>query len=201
MPNVFNNILVASQLEEAVINTLVKWLPTYLREVERQLDVPIQSTPEPEHFTNRNSFDFLPGEKFPKVVAISPGLSGSPTANGTGQYRATWRMGVGAAIAANSEPLANQWVKIYGAAIRSIMLNYPSLDGLAEAVRWEDELYEDLPISNQNQLFKSAAVYFSIDCNNVVTRWSGPTSPDEDPYAYGIVEKVIIDIEKVEIDA
>jgi hypothetical protein len=198
---VFNSILVASQLEQAVIDLLVKWMPTYLREVERQVGIEVNSTPIPEHYSNRNSFDVLPGEKFPKIVAISPGLGNPPISNGTGQYRAVWRMGVGAAIAADSEPLANQWAKIYGAAIRAIMINYPSLGGLAEAVRWEDELYEDIPIPNQNQLFKSAGVFFTIDCNNVVTRWSGPETPDEDPYAYGIVERVIIDLEKVDIDA
>lgn len=198
---VFNTILVASQLEEATLETLQRWIPTYLREVERQLGVVINSTPVPALFTNRNSFDVLPGEKFPKVCAISPGLENTPTMNGTGQYRATWRMGVGAAIAADTEPQGNQWAKIYGAAIRAIMLNYPSLGGLAEAVRWEDELYEDLAIPNQNQLFKTAGVYFTIDCNNVATRWSGPETPDEEPYAYGIVEKVIIDLEKVDVDA
>lgn len=199
--SVFNTLLTASQLEQATIDTLVKWLPTWLREVERQLGVEVTSTPVPEHFSNRNSFDVLPGEKFPKIVAISPGLADTPLSDGNGRYRAVWRMGVGAAIAAETEPQANQWAKVYGAAIRGIMLGYPSLGGIAEAVRWIDELYEDLPIPNQNQLFKTAGVYFTIDCNDVVTRWSGPDNPNEEPYAYGIVEKVIIDLEKVPIEA
>jgi hypothetical protein len=197
--SVFGNILTASRIEENAIQTLVTWVPTYLREVERQLGVEIGSTPVPEHFSNRNSFDYLPGEKYPKVVAISPGLANRPEANGGGQYRALWRLGIGTVLAAQDEVVANLWAKTYGAAIRKIFIDKQSLGGIATAIRWEDEEYPDLPIAVQNQLFKAAAVYFTVDCEDVATKWSGPTSPDEEPYAYGIVERVIIDIEKIPI--
>jgi hypothetical protein len=198
---VFGDILIASQIEEAAINQLQIWIPTYLREIERQLEIAIGSTPTPEHFSNRNSLDMLAGEKFPKVIVISPGLDGAPLADGSGVYSARWQLGVGSIIAANSEPLANMQSKIYGAACRKIMIDKPSLGGLARAITWEDEQYEDLPVPNQNMLLKSAVVYFSVDCQNVSTRWSGPDHPDEDPYAYGRVEHIIIDLEKVAIDA
>jgi hypothetical protein len=197
---VFNDILVASQIEEATIDQLVKWLPTYLREIEGQLEITVGSTPVPVHFSNRNSLDMLAGEKFPKVIVIAPGLDGAPEANGSGVYSARWQLGIGSIIAANSEPLANMQSKIYAAACRAIMLNYQSLGGLALAISWVDEQYEDLPVPNQNMLLKSAVVYFSVDCQNVATKWSGPQNPDEDPYAYGIVEHVIIDIEKLPIE-
>jgi len=198
--SVFNNILVASEIEKGAIDTLVKWLPTYLREVERQLDIEINSIPRPEHFSNRNSFDINPGEKYPKVVCISPGLAGPPLANGKGQYSAVWRLGVGIALGATDEAVANMWAKAYGAACRAIMLNYQSLGGLANSIRWEDETYEDLPVSVQNMLFRAASIFFLVDCENVVTKWSGPENPDEDPYAYGIAESVIIDIVKVPVE-
>jgi hypothetical protein len=199
--NVFSNMLVGSQLEEAAIKQMVTWIPTYLRELESRLGIEINSVPRPEHFSNRNSFDYQPGEKYPKVVAITPGLSGAPVADGAGMYRATWRLGVGVVLASTDEVQANLWVKVYGAAIRQIFLDKPSLGGLAAATRWEDEEYPDLPIANQNQLFKAAAVYFTVDCNNVATKWSGPDNPDEDPYNYGEVQSVFIDLVKVATDA
>lgn len=196
---VFGDVLVASQIEEAGIATLVKWMPTYIREIERQLGLEVGNIPYPEHFSNRNSFDYLPGEKYPKVVVISPGLDGEPLANGNGQYAARWRLGVGAVIAATDEVVANLWSKVYGAAIREIFINKQSLGGLARAISWVDEEYPDLPISQQNQLFKAAAVYFQVDCQNVATKWGGPEMPDSEPYAYGIAETVIIDLEKLPI--
>jgi hypothetical protein len=198
---VFKEILVASQIEEAALNQLQMWLPTYLREIERQLEIQVGSTPIPEHFSNRNSLDMLPGEKFPKIIAISPGLDTSPLADGQGVYSARWQLGVGCMIAANNEPLGNMQSKIYGAACRKIMIDKPSLGGLARAITWMDEQYEDLPIPNQNMLLKTAVITFQVDCQNVSTRWSGPDHPDDEPYAYGRVEHVIIDLEKVAIDA
>jgi hypothetical protein len=29
-----------------------------------------------------------------------------------------------------------------------------------------------------------------------VTKWAGPAEPDEEPYGFGLVEKIIIDIVK-----
>lgn len=198
---VFKNILVASQIEEATLNQLQVWTPTYLREVERQLGIALEQIPRPALYSNRNSFDYEPGERFPKVIAISPGLADTPIADGGGIYRATWRLGIGVALGATTEPVGNMWAKCYAAAIRKIMIDKPSLGGIAVATRWEDEVYEDLAIPDPNMLFKSASVFFSVDCNNVSTKWSGPENPDEDPYAWGRVEHVIIDLEKVAVDA
>lgn len=193
---VFKDILVASRLEEATINQLVKWIPTYIREVERQLEIPIGAIPYPKYYTNRNSFDIVPGEDFPKVVVISPGVQGSPRAKGDGQYMATWSLGIGVGVAAETEPIANMLAKIYGAAVRAIMVHKQSLGGIAQVITWVDETYDDLPITSQNQLYKAAALYFNVECENVVTKWAGPEEPDEEPYAYGHVEKIIIDIIK-----
>ena len=198
---VFKDILVGSQIEEATINQLKKWLPTYLREIERQLGLPVGDIPPPHHYGNRNSFDAIAGEDFPKVIVISPGLAGPPIAKGDGQYRAVWRLGVGVGVAAKTEEAGNEMVKIYGAAVRAIMLHKQSLGGLAQAINWEDESYDDLPIASQNQLYKGAALYFAIDCEDVVTKWAGPETPDDELYAYGRAEHIYIDIEKLPVRA
>jgi hypothetical protein len=197
--SVFKHILVASKVEEAVIDTLVKWLPTYVREVERQLGLDVGVVDTPAYYTNRNSFDVQAGEPFPRVVVVSPGLAGAPLANGAGQYRATWRVGAGVAIAASTELRANLEAKVYGAAVRSILLHKQSLGGLANSVRWIDESYDDLPIPSQSKLYKAAGVYFEVDCEDVVTKWAGPEKPDDEPYAYGTAQSVIIDIVKIPV--
>jgi hypothetical protein len=198
---VFKDILVASSIEEAVINQLVKWLPTYVREIERQLELPIGQIPYPRHYSNRNSFDIIPGEDFPKVIVISPGLAEQPIAKGDGQYIAAWRLGVGVGLAADTEAEANMLAKIYGAAVRAIMVHKQSLGGISQVTRWIEEQYDDLPIPSQNQLYKAAAVYFMLECENVVTKWAGPEIPDDEPYVYGRVEKVIVEIIKEPLDA
>lgn len=198
--SVFERILVASQVEEAVINTLQKWFPTYLREIERQTGLMVGTLPPPRNYTNRNSFDAEVGEKdLPKVVVISPGLLDAPLAIGQGRYRAIWRLGVGVAISASDEPTANMLVKSFGAAVRAILLQQQNLDGSVSAianVTWIDESYEDLPIPDQIMLYKAAAVYFVIDVEDVVTRRVGPDEPTVPPLVYGEVQEVDITLDK-----
>lgn len=202
MPNaVFKDILVASDIEEATILQLTNFLPTYIREIEKQKELPIGKIPYPKHYSNRNSFDIVPGESFPKVIVISPGLAGEPIAKGDGQYIAQWRLGVGVGFAATTEKEANMGCKVIGAAVRAIMVHKQSLGGIAQVIRWVDEGYDDLPIPAQNQLYKAATLYFVVDCENVVTKWAGPDQPDQEPYDYGKVEKVIVDLVKEPIDA
>lgn len=197
--DVFKRIIVASSIEQAVVNTLQTWYPTYLREVENQLGLPVGGLSAPRSYTTRTTFSAIPAEEQPKAVVISPGLAGPPQAKGSGQIRAVWRVGVGVACAAPTEEEADQIVKVHGAAVRAIMLQQQQLDGsipgIAEIV-WNDEGYVDVPIPNPIVLYKAASLFFNIDIDNVVTKWAGPDHPDSDPYAWGIADTVTIDLEK-----
>jgi hypothetical protein len=180
--SVFGEIMVASQVEYAVRDLLMKWFPTYIREMERQTDWQGDPLPIPRNYTHRNEFDALPGEELPKVVVISPGLIGRPLhPEGAGYYRAVWHLGVGVATAAETEEEADRKVKMYGAAARGILVQNQSVDGLAIAVYWLDEKYDDLPIQNQFANYKAANIFFGIEVESAVNRWLGPDEPDEGP--------------------
>src|SRR5215831_3665108 len=125
---IFQQILVASQIEEAVIHTLQMWFPTYIAEVARQLGISHNSLPQPQNYTNRNSFDTEKGEKVPKIVVLAPGLMGAPMQQGGGTYAATWRLGVGVAASGKDEQSANLRVKSYAAMARAILLQQQNLD-------------------------------------------------------------------------
>src|SRR3954464_12417473 len=91
--NVFLRMLSPSQLEEAALAVVQEWMPEYLTEMEKQLGWAAGSLPVPQNYDNRNSFDAEAGEALPKVIAISPGLSGRPVMAGGNKYRATWQLG------------------------------------------------------------------------------------------------------------
>jgi hypothetical protein len=199
--SIFQRILVASEIEEAVINTLQMWFPTYLREMERQLGLAKGTLSAPVNYTNRNSFDAEVGEKdLPKVVVVSPGLADTPLPQGQGRYRAIWRLGIGVAVSASTEQLANMLTKSYGATVRAIILQQQQLDesipGVVE-ITWIEESYDDLDIPDQIMLYKAAAIYFHIDVENVVSKWAGPEPPPPtDKYIYGEVQEVDIALDK-----
>jgi hypothetical protein len=194
----FRRILVASSIEEATKTLLQKWFATYLREVERQIGWDREPLPSPANYVNRNSFDVEPGEKMPKVVVISPGLYQAPThPQSNGYYNASWQIAIGIAIAARNEELADQICKMYGAAIRGIMLQHQDLEqDSVKQVIWLDESYDDLQIPNQHQLFKAAASLFAVEVEDVTSRWAGPPVPTEEPSIIGEVDTadVIVNI-------
>lgn len=183
----FGDFFSASQLEEAVITTLELWMNTYLREAERQFGLAANSIKNPVKYSNRRQFTAIKGEALPRVVVISPGLMGAPQKNGQ-SYSAVWRVGVGVACAAQDEVTANMLAKTYGLAARSIVLQKRGLgtDGenppYIRGISWLDESYDDLPIDHQTLLYKSAAVWFGIEVDGVVTNITGPDVPDQPDY-------------------
>jgi hypothetical protein len=200
---IFGPILSASEIEEATIETLKFWFPTYLGELERRLNLRRGILIVPQNYTNRNSFDAVEGEKTPKVVVIAPGLDAEPLKNST-SYRATWRVGVGLATGAKTERDCNKFVKAYAAAARAILIHKPGtlvdygLPHLDE-VNWLSEEYTDLAdISNQHRLYKAATLWFAFDINAVTARRLGPTGPDApdlQPPDFGDIETVIIHVD------
>lgn len=207
MSDPFGEFLVPNQVEEAVVNTLTTWYPTYLRRIETKLGLPANSVKDPQHISNRNSITATKGEPLPKVAVISPGLIGQPALHGR-TYSATWRIGVGVAFAAQDEETANMHAKIYSTATHLIILHKRGLgtDGenppFIKGIAWIDELYDDLPIDHQILLYKAAIDWFAIEVDGVMDIVTGPDVPDLPDYpSYGEVpdvEHIFIDVEKEE---
>ena len=196
----FGTIITASEVEEAIILLLKRWFPTYLREVERQTHSPVGVLVPPRVYTNRNDFETIEGENMPLCVVVSPGLVDEPFSREAGIYIARWSIGVGIAIAAETEAKANRMVKIYAATARAIVLQNQDIGGLAIRVDWLNENYDDLPdLDNQLQQYRSAGVYFAVEVDNAINKYLGPRQPDQDPYtSFGQVQDVIIDVGRME---
>jgi len=194
MPDLFADIFVASDIETAVETTLRKWFPQYLTALEVKRSLPAGELKVPTNYTQRNSFDGTPGEKLPKVVVISPGMRGSPTMDGSKQYRGTWGVGVGIGVVGSSEDEASDRAKIYGAIARAILIHHPSLGGIAEDTRLVDEQYPDIPIPSQSSHYRAANILLEVDVNVIVRKYGGPKDP---PDAYGEVDLVDIEVERV----
>lgn len=196
-PNpLFGKIFVPQVLEQAAKATLIEWFPTHLKEVESQLSIKVGSTtvPKESNYKNRNKFDALTINDIPLVTIISPGIVGTPQKDGRGKYKATWRLGIGVATAAETEEQAKLLGDMYGAVVRDIMLKRGGQVG--GRVRWLDEQYVDLPIADQLHQYRAAALYFSVDIENVVTGRGGPTVPDAEPYIVHTAETVDITLVK-----
>jgi len=164
----------------AVLNTLEKWMPTYIQEIERQLNLTLGLFPPPRVYSTTNTWHSLPDERLPMCIALSTGTVTRPRYEGDGTISAWWGIGVGVAASANTEENTNLAAKIYGAAVRAILLQQPTLGGMTAGTEWIDESYTEVPVpEDERRTIRAAQVIFQVLVDDVVTRFSGPTTPIE----------------------
>lgn len=179
--SIFEPIFDASILEYAVIATLRKWMPTYLREIELQRNLEPGRIAAPRTYGTRNEFTTFPDEAMPIVVVVSPGLTSEPRADGEGRYSGWWALGVGVVARADDEQHTNQLAKIYGAAVRTILIQKPTLDESWEfnGIQWVDEDFTDVPVSDIERTIRASRNVFQVGVANMATKFVGPAVPTE----------------------
>lgn len=199
--DVFGRIVDGSVVEKAAIDTLVKWSPTYINEVCRQRGRQPGSIPYIKSYTTVNNFDNWEIDRLPCALIISTGVGDRPKKHGS-KYKSSFILGIGIVASARSQVDSNALAKLYGAAVRAVFVQNPSLGGVTDAVDWIDERYDDLPAADGRTLATCQSI-FSVDVYDVVTALAGPAGPDpkDDPtedYDPVYIEVADVTIEKVE---
>lgn len=155
-------------------------MPTYLAEIQRQRG-DANPYPAPRTYVERNIFASFPDEALPLIVVISAGVIDTPVREGDGTISAWWSLGVGIVAAANTEANSERMAKIYGAAVRAILVQKPGLDGAWEysGIELFDENYEDVPDVEQERTMRSAQLVFQVLVTNITSKFAGPAYPVE----------------------
>lgn len=179
--NVFGEILLGSDVEQAVIANLQTWFPTYLAEVERQESLDAQSIPLPRSYDTVNEFRKWPENQLPAVIVVSPGLAEVPLTEGDGRTRATWVVGIGVVVSARDKRSTGNLAKLYAAVVRALMMQQQSLGGIGMGSTWRHETYTDIPADDERTL-GACQVIFEVECGDVVSQSKGLPAPPEDPY-------------------
>jgi hypothetical protein len=204
MPDLAGPIFIATDLERAVIDTLIKWLPFYVPLIEDRMGREAGDIPLPITYTTRRVFTKFPEDQLPTIIVVSPGLDGEPKKGGDGTYRAKWVMHVGCVVSTSDLMETNVVSKIMGAAIRAAMTQHASLGGVACGMDWYDESYDPLPDDDTTRSLGAAALSFRIEVDNVVNWQKGPDTlyiPDPDAETppgsdWPEAETVTVEIEK-----
>jgi hypothetical protein len=174
--SIFGVIKTGGIVEQSMIDTLRDWFPTYLRELELQLDMTAGLLPAPKSYSKADEFEWETGQQLPAAIVISPGLAGHPLMDGERKYRATWTVAVGVIVSADTQEHTNELAKIYAAAVRAIVLQHGSLGEKAGGSEWIDEGYDDLP-PDANRSMAAATMTFEIEVEDVIDRQGGPAYP------------------------
>lgn len=181
MSSIFKNIITRQDVEIRVRDTIKTWIDSYLAEVERQNGLNVRQLPRPRSYTRRNEFERWPEDQIPAVIVISPGLTAPPVANGSGQFRGYWGVGVAVITEGQDTDNTRDLAGYYTAAIRALILQRPSLGGFAMGVTWEDERYDDISDVEMGRTLASGQVVFQVEVEDIVSTKAGPVTPDTPP--------------------
>jgi len=209
VPDIFDRIVSANQVEEALRDHIRLWMPVYIQEMELQLGRERGKVPVPRSFMVAGVLEQLRENQLPGILVQSPGVTGLPYHDGYGMYTATWRMIVTGLISALDQESTRAVAKLYGAALRGIIVQKPTLGGFAINSQWTGESYSDLPSPDGERNLTLVSVHADVTMEDVVNKMGGPrTYPSPDPpdpatqpgSQWPLVEEVDIDVEKEPID-
>lgn len=208
--SVFGSIIPNDVIEDAVISTLRKWMPTYLSEVERQLGLepPYYKRPEYGAYTVRADFDKFPEEMLPLVVVVSPGLTDDPPKRGRDKtYSGRFQINVTCIVSSTDQTSTRHAAMRYGAAATAALIQNQSLDhGIGDRVRgidWIGQRNREItsPEPADRTLWGIRQV-FLVEVDDILSKGGGPVDPDPQPDPTApwpdppTADTVTVDIEK-----
>jgi hypothetical protein len=173
---VIGPLIGADEVCGAVETALVRWLPSVLAEVNAAhglaLAMPVTyDMPDPAALRNGTA-------DVPTVVVSSPGLIGPPVRDEEGLYRASWRIIVSAFARGVDYRDTARNVRGYALAVRTALLQHPSLDGFAAELTWDGEEYAAVDSSAARTL-GGAFVTFTVTVGDVTDATAGPNTPPD----------------------
>lgn len=201
MPSLFGENKTRKDLQNAVQQTIERWLEDYLAEYERRHKLDPQTIPVFKEYSQVNEFRNWADDETPVCVIVSPGLHEPPAMKGDGHYDGKFDLGVACIVQANVREKTNDLASIYGPIIRQLLLQQRGLGGFSSGLTYEDEKYDDVPES-EDRAQAVAQVIFTVDVPGIVNYKKGIIDPSDDPYGIDAeehaAESASVTIEKVE---
>jgi len=176
--SIFEPLIGAPNVEDAVLNTLRTWLPTYLWEIERQNDLrkgSLPHPPTPESFDGGHDFLTWIEDQCPKVIAVVNPV-GEPERSGSIGYSQAFAVQVGAVLFDDNEADARRLAGHYGTAIQGTILQQGDLGGFAERTIMVQSPEVSFQDQDMRRLHQVVAV-FHVFVTGIVSDSAGPDVP------------------------
>lgn len=183
---IFGPIHTDDQVEDAVLATLQKWLPTYMSEVERQLGLTVgyYQRPFESSYTARTDYEAWPEEMMPVVSVEGLVIEDDPRRDGRGMMSGKFAMGVTNTCVSNDSVYVRRYAARMGAAIRVAVMQHQSLDSALNGdilgIHYVGSR-NNLLSSQDQRTIRGYRQLFVVEARNLLTRGVGPVAPDAVP--------------------
>lgn len=194
----YGPLFVPEDLEKAVRDLLVTWLPSYFYEVERQQGIEPNKIARPKTYLTSVEADAFPGEEFPVIIVVAPGTVGDPERLNGGKYASWYQVTVACLVQTPNEVSTRALASYYAAAVRGAVLQHGSISGTVSGTDWLGEEYEG---TDRNRTRAAMLVHFRVKVEEIVDPQNGPkTPPPEVPPGWTTVQEVSVDVEPITVD-
>lgn len=198
--SLFGEIITSEQIRQAASDVISDWSQTYLAEIGRQTGREAGDLPDFRSIIAANDNDSWLEDQLPSCVVICPGMLDEPRKHGT-RYEARWALGIGVVVSARSRSETLGLVGLYTAAVRGILVQHPSVGGVASGLNLLSERYDELP-NEDSRTIAAGQVLFAVDVENVIDSSQGPVQVPADPLAdpgdWPQIEETIVTVETKE---
>ena|ERR1017187_9784368 len=161
-------------VQEAFYQTLQKWFPTYVAEMNRKLGGEIL-TASPEYRTEPN-YRTLSKDVKASILVNVPHTVGTPQSFTAG-VRAQWRVNVMVFVYGSKDWQETQALTYaYATCVRALILQQRGLGGIAQTTSWEGEEYLEGEHSS-TRTTGIAHITFVVTIGNVGEPFKGPPTP------------------------
>jgi len=170
----YGRIVTGDSIRAALITHISTWAPSYLAEVARQAGL---TAPLPQFVGYGIEAD---GAASPVCVVSAASTVGDPVESGDGMVSAHWAVAVAAVIAGNTRDDATRLASLYGAALRAMLLQHPSVGGLTRGLTWTGESTEEVAV-NATVSAMACIEGLLLDIPGAVNRHLGLATPPANP--------------------
>src|SRR3954471_5814117 len=98
--SLYGRLIGAHHVEDAIVNVLRDWYPTYLHEAERVSGIVPGTLELPRSIRVTSEQEAMPEDQSPTLIVASPGTTDLLGVSGARQYSARWELDVGIRISA-----------------------------------------------------------------------------------------------------
>jgi hypothetical protein len=178
----FANLVGAHHIEQAAVDVLVKWYPTYLHQIERISGETPGTLQLPRSIRVTSEQEKMPEDQTPCLILRSAGLVDLPYTGSARTYTAAFELEVGCLVSAigtlgsEGAPRALRLARMHALAVRACIAQQPDDDGVLYYRDWLGEGYDTLP-SIDDRTICLGRVRFSIGVPDALTADAGPVDP------------------------
>lgn len=177
----------AHEVTKAAAATLTTWLPSVLDEVNQAKGLELA---DPSSFEQVPTADAVRQIDGTTVAIAAPGLIGEPHRSGRGEWSATWAVVVTVFTRQDDYASTLAAASAYGVAVRTALLQHPTLGGIASAVDWTAEEIAPVGDPATARTLALCSLEFAVTVPEVLDDSAAPIDPPWDaeeprPHLYG----------------